>query len=193
MIVYKVTNCINNKVYICVSGYTINHAKSCKISHAIAKPKKMKLKDFLLLDATLSEKIIIVLTVVVFAFIFAPREERIIDDTPIIGQEFEEYPLIAWKSTQKKWNGQQGNIVKIKYRVTQDKTFIQVLDDKGKVVHKQPIQRSPWDDGRSRDFTYVWMLYATEDYGDEILPGEYQIQVCHKYSRNVDMVLDITI
>ena len=45
MIVYKVTNCINNKVYICVSGYTINHAKSCKISHAIAKPKKMKLKD----------------------------------------------------------------------------------------------------------------------------------------------------
>ena len=116
-----------------------------------------------------------------------------VDDTPIIGQEFEEYPLIAWKSTQKKWNGQQGNIVKIKYRVTQDKTFIQVLDDKGKVVHKQPIQRSPWDDGRSRDFTYVWMLYATEDYGDEILPGEYQIQVCHKYSRNVDMVLDITI
>jgi len=153
----------------------------------------MQLKDFLMKDATIQEKIVIVLIAVVIVFVYWPVDEQVVDDTPIIGQEFEEYPLIAWKSTQKKWNGQQGNIVKIKYRVTQDKTFIQVLDDKGKVVHKQPIQRSPWDDGRSRDFTYVWMLYATEDYGDEILPGEYQIQVCHKYSRNVDMVLDITI
>ena len=153
----------------------------------------MQLKDFLMKDATIQEKIVIVLIAVVIVFVYWPVDEQVVDDTPIIGQEFEEYPLIAWKSTQKKWNGQQGNIVKIKYRVTQDKTFIQVLDDKGKVVHKQPIQRSPWDDGRSRDFTYVWMLYATEDYGDEISPGEYQIQVCHKYSGNVDMVLDITI
>ena len=45
MIVYKVTNCVNNKVYICVSGYSINHAKSCKISEAMSKPRKMKLKD----------------------------------------------------------------------------------------------------------------------------------------------------
>jgi len=153
----------------------------------------MQLKDFLMKDATIQEKIVIVLIAVVIVFVYWPVDEQVVDDTPIIGQEFEEYPLIAWKSTQKKWNGQQGNIVKIKYRVTQDKTFIQVLDDKGKVVHKQPIQRSPWDDGRSRDFTYVWMLYDTEDYGDEISPGEYQIQVCHKYSGNVDMVLDITI
>ena len=154
----------------------------------------MKLKDFLLLDATLSEKIIIVLTVVVFAFIFVPREERIIDDTPIIGQEFEEYPLLAWKSTHKKWNGIRGDIVKIRYRVTHDKTFIRIIDiNTGKVVHKQPYERNPWEDGRSRDFTYVWMLYDTEDYGDEISPGEYQIQVCHKYSGNVDMVLDIII
>ena len=153
----------------------------------------MQLKDFLMKDATIQEKIVIVLIAVVIVFVYWPVDEQVVDDTPIIGQEFEEYPLIAWKSTQKKWNGQQGNIVKIKYRVTQDKTFIQVLDDKGNVVHKQPFQRNPWEDGRSRDFTYVWMLYATEDYGDEILPGEYQIQVCHKYSRNVDMVLDITI
>ena len=153
----------------------------------------MQLKDFLMKDATIQEKIVIVLIAVVIVFVYWPVDEQVVDDTPIIGQEFEEYPLIAWKSTQKKWNGQQGNIVKIKYRVTQDKTFIQVLDDKGNVVHKQPFQRNPWEDGRSRDFTYVWMLYDTEDYGDEISPGEYQIQVCHKYSGNVDMVLDITI
>tara|TARA_Y100000034_G_C6727711_1_gene322233 strand:- start:84 stop:545 length:462 start_codon:yes stop_codon:yes gene_type:complete len=153
----------------------------------------MRLKDLLLLDATLAEKIVIVLITVVIVFIYWPVDERVVDDTPIIGQEFEEYPLIAWKSTHKKWNGQQGDIVKIKYRVTKDKTFIQVLDEQGKVVHKQPFQRGPWDDGRSRDFTYIWMLYDTEDYGDEIPPGEYQIQVCHKYSNNVDMVLDIMI
>ena len=153
----------------------------------------MQLKDFLMKDATIQEKIVIVLIAVVIVFVYWPVDEQVVDDTPIIGQEFEEYPLIAWKSTQKKWNGQQGNIVKIKYRVTQDKTFIQVLDDKGNVGHKQPFHRNPWEDGSARDFTYVWMLYATEDYGDEILPGEYQIQVCHKYSRNVDMVLDITI
>ena len=152
-----------------------------------------KLKDILFLEATLPEKIVIVLTVAVLAFIFSPREEQVIDDTPIIGQEFEEYPLLAWKSTHKKWNGIQGDIVKIRYRVTHDKTFIQILDDKGKVVHKQPYERGPWEDGRPRDFTYVWMLYDTEDYSDYIPPGEYKIQVCHKYSDNVDMVLGITI
>ena len=155
---------------------------------------QFKLKDLLLSEATFIEKIVIVLTVAVFAFVFAPREEQVIDDTPIIGQEFEEYPLLAWKSTHKKWNGIHGDIVKIRYRVTHDKTFIQVIDiNTGKVVHKQPYERGPWEDGRSRDFTYVWMLYATEDYSDDILPGEYQIQVCHKYPDNVDMVLDITI
>ena len=153
----------------------------------------MKIKDLFLTDATLQEKIIIVLTAVVLVFVFAPREKPLIDDTPIIGQEFEEYPLLAWKSTHKKWNGLQGDIVKIRYRVTHDKTFIRVLNDMGKVVHKQPYERNPWEDGRSRDFTYVWMLYATEDYSDDIPPGDYQIQVCNKYADNVDMVLDITI
>ena len=154
----------------------------------------MKIKDLFLTDATLQEKIIIVLIAVVLVFVFTPREKPVIDDTPIIGQEFEEYPLLAWKSTHKKWNGIHGDIVKIRYRVTRDKTFIQIINaNTGKVVHKQPYERNPWDDGRSRDFTYVWMLYDTEDYSDDIPSGDYQIQVCHKYSGNVDMKLDITI
>ena len=154
----------------------------------------MQLKDLFLVDATLQEKIVIVLITAVTVFIFAPREKPVIDDTPIVGQEFEEYPLLAWKSTHKKWNGIHGDIVKIRYRVTRDKTFIQIINaNTGKVVHKQPYERNPWDDGRSRDFTYVWMLYDTEDYSDDIPSGDYQIQVCHKYSGNVDMKLDITI
>ena len=153
----------------------------------------MKIKDLFLTDATLQEKIIIVLIAVVLVFVFTPREKSVIDDTPIIGQEFEEYPLLAWKSTHKKWNGIHGDIVKIRYRVTRDKTFIQIINaNTGKVVHKQPYERNPWDDGRSRDFTYVWMLYDTEDYSDDKPSGDYQIQVWHKYSGNVDMKLDIT-
>ena len=84
----------------------------------------MKIKDLFLTDATLQEKIIIVLTAVVLVFVFTPREKPVIDDTPIIGREFEEYPLLAWKSTHKKWNGTHADIVKIRYRVTHDKTFI---------------------------------------------------------------------
>ena len=110
-----------------------------------------------------------------------PKEE--VSNEPIIIEEtFNEYPLTAWHDTDKK-----GDVVKIKYRVSNRDTFIEVVNDKGRVVHKQPFQRSPWDDGRSRDFTYSWVLYDTQDYGDEIPPGEYEIRVCHKYSRNIDL------
>ena len=116
-----------------------------------------------------------------------PKEE--VSNEPIIIEEtFNEYPLTAWHDTDKK-----GDVVKIKYRVYHSDTFIEVVNDEGKVVHKQPFQRSPWDDGRARDFTYNWMLYYTQDYGDEIPPGEYEIRVCHKYSRNVDLSTRITI
>jgi hypothetical protein len=37
------------------------------------------------------------------------------------------------------------------------------------------------------------MLYYTEDYGDDIPPGEYEIQVCYRYSRNVELSILITI
>ena len=140
------------------------------------------------------EKIMVglICSALAFTFIFKSDKPEVIAE-PVVGEAFEEYPLIAWKDTQEKWNGIRGDIVKIKYRVFNRDTFIQVINNEGEVVHTQPFQRSPWDDGRYRDFTYTWMLYYTEDYGDDIPPGEYQIQVCYIYSRNVDMVLDITI
>ena len=110
-----------------------------------------------------------------------------------IEDTFDDYPLVAWPSTQKKWDGKEGDVIKIKYRAAHEQTFIQILDIEGNVIHKQPYTRNPWEDGRYRDFTYQWMLYYTEDYGPDIPPGDYQIQVCHMNSRNVDMALDITI
>ena len=45
MIVYKATNCINDKVYICVSGRPLNDIISMQLSRARTKERKMKLKD----------------------------------------------------------------------------------------------------------------------------------------------------
>ena len=127
------------------------------------------------------EVIVGTLMVIIIAVLLMPKEE--VSNEPIIIEEtFSEYPLIAWHDIDKK-----GDVVKIKYRVSNRDTFIEVVNEKGRVVHKQPFQRSPWEDGRSRDFTYSWVLYDTQDYGDEIPPGEYEIRVCHKYSRNIDL------
>ena len=133
------------------------------------------------------EVIVGTLLVIIIAILLMPKEE--VSNEPIIIEEtFNEYPLIAWHDTDKK-----GDVVKIKYRVSNRDTFIEVVNEKGRVVHKQPFQRSPWEDGRSRDFTYSWVLYDTQDYGDEIPSGEYEIRVCHKYSRNIDLRTWITI
>jgi len=45
MIVYKVTNCINDKVYFAVSGRPLNDIMSMQLSKARMKERKMKLKD----------------------------------------------------------------------------------------------------------------------------------------------------
>ena len=133
------------------------------------------------------EVIVGTLMVIIVTVLLMPKEK--VSNEPIIIEDiFNEYPLTAWHDTDKK-----GDVVKIKYRVYHSDTFIEVVNDSGKVVHKQPFQRSPWDDGRARDFTYSWTLYYTQDYGDEIPPGEYEIRVCHKYSRNVDLSTRIII
>jgi len=133
------------------------------------------------------EVIVGTLMVIIITVLLMPKE-KVSNEPIIIEDTFNEYPLTVWHDTDKK-----GDVVKIKYRVYHSDTFIEVVNDEGKVVHKQPFQRSPWDDGRARDFTYSWTLYYTQDYGDEIPPGEYEIRVCHKYSRNVDLSTRITI
>ena len=133
------------------------------------------------------EVIVGTLMVIIIAVLLMLKE-KVSNEPIIIEDTFNEYPLTVWHDTDKK-----GDVVKIKYRVYHSDTFIEVVNDEGKVVHKQPFQRSPWDDGRARDFTYSWTLYYTQDYGDEIPPGEYEIRVCHKYSRNIDLRTWITI
>ncbi len=146
------------------------------------------------IDKTTIEWILIASIGVILVFTFGNLGDEPIKQEVVIDESgYEDYPLVAWEDTQKKWDGELGDVVKIKYRVFNDDTFIQIVNDENVVVHTQPFQRSPWEDGRYRDFTYTWMLYYTEDYGNDIPPGEYEIRVCYKHSRNVDMILLITI
>ena len=81
---------------------------------------------------------------------------------------------MAWFDTEEKWDKSIGDVVKIKYRVFDHNSRIWVYDEYGYVVHKQPYDRDPSDDGTPRDFTYSWRLYKSE-WSDEIEPGDYTI------------------
>ena len=130
------------------------------------------------IDTEVAERIIIALIFLTISltFIFKP-EEKVKKEFVINEDSFNIFPLMAWKSTHEKWDGKEGDIVKIKYRVTTSNTKLWIYDtETGKLVHEQSIIRDPWPDGRHRDFTYVWKLYKTER-SQYIPSGEYEIRI----------------
>ena len=124
------------------------------------------------------EKIIIALIFFLLSLTYFTTKEETVKPEFVINEDaFNIFPLIAWKDTHKKWDGKEGDIVKIKYRVTRSNTKLWIYDTKTtELVHEQSIIRDPWPDGRHRDFTYVWKLYKTER-SQHISPGEYEIVV----------------
>ena len=134
------------------------------------------------IDSNFLEKLLVVLICVVVSltFILKPKEE-VKEEVVINEDSFNIFPLIAWKSTHKKWDGKEGDIVKIKYRVTRSNTKLWIYDtETRKLVHEQTLIRDPWPDGRHRDFTYIWKLYKTER-SQYIPPGKYEIRVGGMY------------
>ena len=130
------------------------------------------------IDSNFLERTFIVLICLVVSLIYLTKtEDKVKEEFTINEDSFEIFPLIAWKSTHKKWDGQEGDIVKIKYRVTNRNTKLWIYDVKThRLVHEQPLIRDPWPDGRHRDFTYVWKLYKTER-SRYIPSGEYEIRI----------------
>ena len=130
------------------------------------------------IDTEVAEKIITVLIFLTISLTFILKPEEEVKEEFVINEDsFNIFPLIAWKDTHKKWDGKEGDIVKIKYRVTRNNTRLWIYNtNTGKLVHEQPLIRDPWSDGRHRDFTYVWKLYKTER-TQYIPPGEYEIRV----------------
>ena len=125
-----------------------------------------------------AERIIIALIFLTISLTFILKPEEKVKEEFVINEDsFNIFPLMAWKSTHEKWDGKEGDIVKIKYRVTTSNTKLWIYNtETGKLVHEQPLIRDPWPDGRHRDFTYVWKLYKTER-SQYIPPGEYEIRI----------------
>ena len=113
----------------------------------------------------LEEVIVGVLIDLVIGLTLLPETEKIITE-PVTEISFEAYPLKAWRD---------GRVVKIKYRVDEPNRRLWIYNnDTGELVHKQPYDRDPNDDGTSRTFTYLWKTYKTERTID--LPeGTYEI------------------
>mgnify|MGYP003140574815 FL=1 len=136
----------------------------------------------MILETEKIERIIIGLIFLILSltFILSPKDE-LKQEFKIDENSFEIFPLIAWKTTHEKWDGAWGDIVKIKYRVTRSNTKLWIYDvETGVLVHEQPFDRDPWDDGRHRDFTYIWKLYKTER-TKNIPSGQYEIVVGGRY------------
>jgi len=134
------------------------------------------------IDTNFLEKVIVVLICIVLSLAYFTKPEEVVKEKFTINEDsFNIFPLIAWKSTHTKWDGDEGDIVKIKYRVTKENTKLWIYDTvTDRLVHEQSIIRDPWPDGRHRDFTYVWKLYKTER-SQYIPPGEYKIVVGGKH------------
>jgi len=131
----------------------------------------------MLIDKTDLEWILIASISAILVFTFADfsgkstKKEVTIDESA-----YENFPLIAWFDTEEKWDETIGDVVKIKYRVFDENSRIWVYNANGYVVHKQPYDRDPKDDGTPRDFTYSWRLYESE-WSDAIQVGDYTITV----------------
>ena len=129
------------------------------------------------IDKTTLEWILIASISVVLVFTFvdfgdAPTKEEVIMES----FDYEDFPLVAWFDTEEKWDGSMQHVVKIKYRVFNHNSRIWIYDINGSVVHKQPYDRDPKDDGTPRDFTYSWRLYKSE-WSDAIQSGDYTIRM----------------
>ena len=111
------------------------------------------------------------ITALILFYIIIPKEKPTTKQEEII----EEIPAIeAWIDTHEKWNGEIGDIVKIKFLVESPRTKLWVIDMAGRVVHELPFFVAPLPNKPSRVYGHVWKLYESER-TLYILPGEYEI------------------
>ena len=132
------------------------------------------------------ERVVIVLIAICISLYFMNKDEKKHNKNEITINEdaFDIYPLLAWKDTHKKWDGEQGSIVNIRYRVHRNNTKLWIYNSEtNELVHEQPFERDPKKDGTPRDFSYVWKLYKTER-SRYIKPGTYTIIVGGLYNND---------
>ena len=113
---------------------------------------------------------------IVLFYIFIPKNNNKIKEEELTL----EIPAIeAWKDTHEKWDGTEGDIVKIKFIVESKNTKLWVKDMAGNIVHKTPFSVNPYSEESNKPtkiYNYVWKLYET-DRTEYIPPGNYDIIV----------------
>ena len=128
---------------------------------------------------------------IILFYILIPREK------PKVQEEIlEEIPVIeAWIDTHEKWDGTDGDIVKIKFMVENRNTKLWVIDMAGNIVHKTPfsVDQYPEDSNKPiKIYNYVWKLYKSQR-SREILPGKYEIIVGTNLNSTNNYYLDFEI
>ena len=117
-----------------------------------AEQNKYKTKNEELLELGLIGAICFVL-----GFVFFYDNDTIVE--PDIDSEpsmeiFNQYPLQAWQTT----DINNGDCIKVRYRVQKENTRLYMINTKGKIVHKQPISFDPYKDGRDTSLSTVVVL-----------------------------------
>ena len=137
------------------------------------------------------EIIISSLIALILLYTFIPKDKIEIKEDII-----EEIPVIqAWKDTHEKWDGTDGDIVKIKFMVENRNTKLWVKDMAGKIVHKTPFSVDPYPEDSNKPIkihNYVWKLYKSQR-SREILPGKYEIIVGTNLNSSNNYYLDFEI
>ena len=128
---------------------------------------------------------------IILFYILIPREK------PEVQEEIlEEIPVIeAWIDTHEKWDGTDGDIVKIKFMVENRNTKLWVKDLAGNIVHKTPFSVDPYPEDSNKPikiYNYVWKLYKSQR-SREILPGKYEIIVGTNLNSTNNYYLDFEI
>jgi hypothetical protein len=126
------------------------------------------------IDVKYLEYGVIIAICIVLMLIFREEEKEVIvyPKPDITLEEFDAFPLMAWRAVDNK-----GDVCKIRYRIERENTKLWIFDyETGEVVHEQPFDRDPKQDGQYKDFTYTWRLYKSERTID-IYPGTFQIVV----------------
>ena len=140
-----------------------------------------------------TEIIVASITALILFYIIIPKNEQQIEKEEIMV----ETPAIeAWKDTHEKWDGTEGDIVKIKYIVETQNTKLWVRDMAGRIIHETPFTINPYPidyNKPTRVNKYIWRLYDGEHGNKYVPPGHYEIIVGTHINSSSNYYLDIEI
>ena len=139
------------------------------------------------------EIIVLSLIGIVLFYIIVPKNNNKIKE-----EEFnsEISAIAAWKDTHEKWDGTDGDILKIKYIVENKNTKLWVRDMGGKIIHETPFTMNPYpkeSNKPTRVNSYIWRLYDGEHGNKYVPPGNYEIIVGTHLNSSNNYYLDIEI